>query len=154
MNMLTCPACTAPGLLSEPGGGFQCDYCGTVLLAQPVRCPACGWENAQAADVCINCGEPLTVVARVLTRQGTVGPPFWLGRVRSRAGDLKEQEARASELRMEQLRDVDRRRHLDDARALARQREADRRMVLVVGLAVGMLGLIVVTLVVLRALGG
>ena len=154
MNTLTCPACTAPGLLSEPGGGFQCDYCGTVLQAQAVRCPTCDWENAQAADVCVNCGEPLTVVARVLTRQGTVGPPFWLGRVRSRAGDLKEQAARASELRMEQLLDIDRRRHLDDARTLARQRATDRQIVLVVGVAMGMLGLIVVTLVVLGALGG
>ena len=125
-----------------------------VWEVQPVRCPVCGWQNPRRSEVCANCGEPLTMIGRVLTRQGTVGPPFWLGRVRSRAGDLKEQEARASELRMEQLRDVDRRRHLDDARALARQRATDRQIVLVVGLAMGMLGLIVVTLVVLGALGG
>jgi len=125
-----------------------------VWEVQPVRCPVCGWQNPRRSEVCSNCGEPLTMIARVLTRQGTVGPPFWLGRVRSRAGELKEQGARASELRMEQLLDIDRRRQQDDARALARQRATDRQIVLVVGLAMGVLGLIVVTLVVLGALGG
>ena len=154
MDTLTCPACTAPGLLSEPGGGFQCEYCGTIWQVQPVRCLVCGWENSRRSEVCANCGEPLTMIARVLTRHGTAGPPAWLGRVRSRAGELKEQGARASEQRMEQLLDIDRRRHLDDARALARQRATDRQVVLVVGVGVGVLALVVVTLVVLGALGG
>ena len=154
MDALTCPACTAPSLVSDRGGGFHCDYCGVVWEVQPIRCPICGWQNPRRSEVCANCGEPLTMIGRVLTRQGTAGPPPWLGRVRSRAGELKEQGARASEQRMEQLLDIDRRRHLDDARALARQRATDRQVVLVVGVGVGVLALVVVTLVVLGALGG
>jgi hypothetical protein len=154
LDDLTCPACTAPGLLALPEGSFRCAYCGTLLQVQSVTCPACGWENVQGAEDCRNCGEPLSVVARVLTRQGAVGPPFWLGRVRDRADELKRREAWASEQRMEQLREIDRRRMQDDARALARQRAADRQIVLVLGLALGVLGVIVVTLVLLRFGGG
>jgi len=125
-----------------------------IWEVQPIRCPVCGWQNPRRSEVCANCGEPLTMIGRVLTRQGTAGPPPWLSRVRSRAGGLKEQEARASELRMEQLLDIDRRRHLDDARTLARQRATERQVVLVVGVGAGVLAFIVVALVVLGALGG
>lgn len=151
---MRCPACTSPGLLSVRGGGFRCDYCGTVFLVQPIRCPACGWENPRRSELCANCGEPLTMVAQVLTRQGTTGMPIWLGRVRNRAGDLKAQEARASEKRMERLMEIDRRRQLEDARQLARQRANDRRMVLVVGLALGVFGIVVLVLALLSAQGG
>lgn len=94
------------------------------------------------------------MIARVLTRQGTTGPPFWLGRVRNRAGDLKEQEARASEQRIEQLWEVDRRRQKDDARVMARQRATDLQVVLVMAVALGILGLVVLVLVVVSAQGG
>lgn len=94
------------------------------------------------------------MIGRVLTRQGTAGPPAWLGRVRSRAGGLKEEGARASEQRMEQLLEIDRRRQADDARALARRRAADRQIVLALGLGLGVLAVIIVTVVVLTARGG
>jgi len=154
LDDLTCPACTAPGLLPLAEGTFRCEFCGTLLQGQPVTCPACGWENPQGAEDCRNCGEALSMVARVLTRQGALGPPFWLGRVRDRADELKRREAWASEQRMEHLREIDRRRIQDEARALARQRAADRHIVLALGVAVAVLAVIVATVVLLRFGGG
>lgn len=94
------------------------------------------------------------MIAQVLTRQRTTGPPMWLGRVRGRAGDLKEQGARASEQRLEHLQEIDRRRQLEDARELARQRATDRQIMLVLGVALGILGVVVVVLIVISTQGG
>ncbi len=105
-------------------------------MGQPSTCPSCGHYNPQGEEDCLNCGEPLSVVARVLTRQGNIGPPFWMRQLRSRVADLKHQEALASEQRYEQLQAIDRRRISAEAEAHARQQAKDRQMMLILGFAI------------------
>jgi len=151
VSVLDCPACTAPGLVFDGEAGFECRYCGTVLAAQPTICPSCGTENPQGADLCSNCHEPLSIVASVLTRQGTTGLPLWLRRLRSKVGALKVAEADASARRFEALVDVDRRRLKSEAEDQLRSRERDRQ-ILFYG-AAGILGLILLMLLIAAIAG-
>jgi hypothetical protein len=148
---LDCPACTAPGLVFDGEAAFECQYCGTVLAAQPTICPSCGTENQQGADLCSNCHEPLSIVASVLNRQGGKGPPLWLRRLRSQVGAIQVAEAQASARRFEVLMDVDRRRLKSEAEDQIRSRERDRQ-VLFYG-AAGILGLILLMLVIAAIAG-
>ena len=115
-------------------------------MGQPASCPSCGWDNPQGEEECGNCGEPLSIAARVLTRLGNLGPPFWIRQLRSRVAELKQREALASEQRFEQLQDIDRRRMAAEVEAHMRQQVKDRQMMLI--LAFGIVVLIVVVLAV------
>ena len=144
---LTCPACAAPGLITDGQGHFHCDYCGAHLVTDRTECPACGELNDQGADICSNCSEPLSIVASVIDRQGTTGRPLWIRRLRSQVADLKESEARASADRFEHLMDIDRRRQSAEAEAMAGQRLKDRN-ILFYGVAAA---LVIVFIIILLA---
>jgi len=148
---LDCPACTSAGLVFDGVAAFECQYCGTVLAAQPTVCPSCGTGNRQGADLCSNCSEPLSIVASVLTRQGGTGPPLWLRRLRTKVGALQVAEAQASARRFEALVEVDRRRLRSEAEDQLRSRERDRQ-ILFYG-AVGILGLILLLLLIAAIAG-
>ena len=126
---LTCATCTAPGLIAGSEGNFDCAYCGTHFITERTECPSCTEVNLKAADHCSNCGEPLSIVASVIDRQGSTGNPLWIRRLRSQVADLKESEARASEDRFEEFVEIDRRRKTADAEAHARQRQTDKNII-------------------------
>ena len=123
---LACPACTAEGLEFDGEATFECSYCATQLVAERTQCPACSELNVKGADFCSNCGEPLSIVASVLDRQGGLGEPLWIRRLRGQVSALKEREAYASEQRFEKLVEVDRRRKQIEREAYVQQQEADR----------------------------
>jgi hypothetical protein len=75
-----------------------------------------------ASEICAKCGEPLTVVSKIMSRQGVGVKPYRLDIVREQASSIKEQEAVASQRRMATFEDIDRRR----AEALAEAQEAQR----------------------------
>lgn len=141
---LTCPACTAPGLTFEGADTFECAYCGTQFVGERTECPACGELNASSVDLCVNCGEPLSIVASVLDRQGKRGEPLWIRRLQSQVASLKESEERASAQRFEIFADIDRRRKGAEAEDHARQQQTDRNI-----LFYGAVGILVLVLVVL-----
>lgn len=145
--VLTCPSCTAPGLIFDEEATFECQYCGTVLVADRTTCPACGWRNAKGADSCVNCGEPLSIVASILDRQGARGPPLWIRRLRSQVEALQASEAKASSQRYESLLEIDRRRLRAEAEVRIRQREKDRQI-----LFYGLVGILVLAISVLLIL--
>jgi ribosomal protein S27AE len=146
---LTCPACTAPDLIADRQGNFDCNHCGTHLLTERTECPACGELNNQGADLCSNCSEPLSIVASVIDRQGTTGRPLWIRRLRTQVAELKQSEARASADRFEHLVDIDRRRKSAEAEAHASQERKDRN-ILFYGVAAALV--IVIILMLLAAI--
>ena len=145
--VLTCPSCTGPGLIFDEEATFECQYCGIVLVADRTTCPACGVRNAKGADSCVNCQEPLSIVASILNRQGSKGPPLWIRRLRSQVGALQASEAKASSQRFESLLEIDRRRLRAEADDRVRQRERDRQI-----LFYGLVGILVLAISVLLIL--
>ncbi len=144
---LTCAACTAPALTVDGEGNFDCDYCGTHFATERTECPACGELNLKGADDCSNCGEPLSIVASVIDRQGSTFNPLWIRRLQSQVAGLKESEARASEERFEEFMEIDRRRKAVEAEAYARQKQTDRNILFYGAAAVLLIVLVVLVLV-------
>lgn len=142
---LHCPACGAPELEFDEEATFHCEYCGTMLVAGRIDCPACGERNTQAAELCSNCGEPLSIVASILDRQqGSLGLPLWVRRLRSQVADLKEREQQASQSRFAAFQEIDQRRIAYETAAHARQQARDSNIIFY-----GLIGILVVALVVL-----
>lgn len=147
---LVCPACTAPELNADGEGNFDCPFCGTRFITERTECPACGELNEQGADRCSNCGEPLSIVASVLDRQGSTGQPLWIRRLHTQVADLKESEARASADRFEEFMEMDRRRMKAEAEAHARQRQTDGNIIFYGAAAVLLMVLLLLVLVAIR----
>ena len=145
---LACPACTAPELISDREGNFDCPYCGTHFVVERTQCPACGTLNEKGADDCYNCGEPLSIVASVIDRQGTTGRLLWIRRLQSQVADLKQSEERASADRFEEFAEIDRRRMQAEAEAFARQQQTDRNIIFYGAAAMLIIILVVLVLVV------
>lgn len=146
---LTCPACTAPELIAGGDRTFGCTYCGTHFIAERTECPACGELNEHGADLCSNCGEPLSIVASVIDRQGGTGRPLWIRRLQTQVAGLKESEARASADRFEGLMEIDRKRKTEEAAAHASQQQKDRSILFYGVAAILLIVLIVLVLAVI-----
>jgi ribosomal protein S27AE len=144
---LTCAACTAPALIADDEGNFDCGYCGTHFVTERTECPACGELNPKGADDCFNCGEPLSIVASVIDRQGSTGNPLWIRRLQSQVAALKESEARASEDRFEEFVEIDRRRKAAEEQAYARQKQTDRNILFYGAAALLFIVLVILVLV-------
>lgn len=146
MNRLICPACTAPSLTFDKQGILECPYCGTRIVGEAHVCSACRHLNPVEAEQCLNCGEPLTLTARVMLRQGNAsGEPLFLRRARGQAADLKSRGDQTSEQRMDRFREMDRQRQARDAEGLARQRARDRQLLVV---SAGALGVLVIAILI------
>ena len=144
---LTCPACTAPELTADVEGSFDCTYCGTHFVTERLICPACGELNDQGADLCSNCGEPLSIVASVIDRQGGSSRPLWIRRLQTQIADLKESEASASADRFEEFVEIDQRRLRAEAEAHARQQQKDRSILFYGAAAILLILFIVMVLI-------
>jgi Zn ribbon nucleic-acid-binding protein len=130
MSGLECPACSASDLEMLSEGLLECNYCGTNFESSVKRCPVCERINLVDVEYCIVCGEPLSIVSKVISRHDGAGfQPVFLEHARSRATDLKEKGAAASERRMSVLQDIDDRRELAQAEAREFQRKSDQRSI-------------------------
>ena len=65
-DTIECPNCGGTNFEDIAPGRHRCVYCGTVLTSREperppdlVRCPYCGYENAQGARYCNRCGKRL-----------------------------------------------------------------------------------------------
>ncbi|OGO19998.1 MAG: hypothetical protein A2Z14_16530 [Chloroflexi bacterium RBG_16_48_8] len=146
MDTPACPACTAPRLSIVQKGELKCSYCGSSFKGMPLVCPSCGWINNTEAEVCPDCGEPLSVIAQVIHRQDTVGGPHWLRKVQSQAGEIKLAEEHASQLRLQGLQEIDRRREIDIAEQKKRQSK-ENRIVYTIALIISLLIIISIVLI-------
>lgn len=102
-------------------------------------------------ETCSICGEPLTIVGRVISRQGSQTKSQRLEQMRSRAGVLKEEARVSSEVRMAEFVEIDRRRIEREREESYVQKLRDRLLFrnVAIGLGVFLLIVVVVTLVVI-----
>jgi hypothetical protein len=151
-SSMECPNCTADEFFQIAPDQMECRYCGTLLRHETPICGACGHENTLDAQRCATCGEPLNIVAQVLSRHGRWGVnPIWMDRVRSQASAIRALEASASEKRMQLFSEIEQRREMAYAEAQAARRVQDRRMLLF-GCILTALFVVVVAAVLIRAL--
>jgi len=146
-----CLACTAPGLEIVRKGVLQCQYCGSTFSGAPLICPSCGWVNTIEAENCPECGEPMDVVAQVISRQDISGGPLWLKRVQSQAEEIKKSEEMASQNRLQKLQEIDRKREATLAEERARRSRDDRFFLILIG--TGVLLLMIIIMILTLALG-
>jgi hypothetical protein len=102
-------------------------------------------------ETCSVCGEPLTIVGRVISRQGSQTKSQRLEQMRARAGVLKEEARVSSEVRMTEFVKIDRRRIEREREESYIQQLRDRLLFrnVAIGLGVFLLIVAVVTLVVI-----
>jgi predicted amidophosphoribosyltransferase len=129
-------------LTADIRGFLECPYCGGRLAGEPVSCLACGQVNLPRAEVCSQCGEPLTLTAQVMSRRGGQGSPPWLTRARIQAVGLQSTGEQASQVRMQSLIEVDRVREEALRKASAERATQDRQVMRI--LALGLAGLLIV----------
>jgi DNA-directed RNA polymerase subunit RPC12/RpoP len=146
VTRLICPACTAPSLSFDVQGILACPYCGTRIVGEAQVCSSCSHINPPGAERCLHCGEPLTLTARVVLRQGGAArQPFFLERARGLAAGLKAQGDLTSQERMDRFREIDRQRQMRDVEEEVRRRIRDRKMLLA---SAGALGILVIAIVI------
>ena len=146
MDTPACLACTAPGLELVEKGVLKCQYCGSSFRGLPLLCPSCGWINTIDAESCPDCGEPMNVVAQVITRQDPSASPAFLKRVQSQAENIKASEELASQNRFHKLQEIDRMREDSMAKYKVRRSQDDRFFLILIASGVIIIILIIAIL--------
>jgi hypothetical protein len=140
-----CPACTAPRLTIVQKGELKCSYCGSSFRGIPLVCPSCGWINNIEAEDCPECGEPLSVFAQVIRRRDTTGEPQWKKRVQSQLEEMRSDEDRASQIRLQALKEIDQTRE----KAISDQKEAQAKADRTLYTLVAIIGILVILSVIM-----
>jgi hypothetical protein len=136
-----CPRC---GHYGAPGD-HHCTLCGARILRD---CPACGVDNWMLARYCVECGRNLDLVERMAQRwQKTTQQRLY--ERQAAMISLKEGEERASQARMAELMEAERKRQEALAEARALQRQRDRQLYVLAGVSIVLVVVIIVMLLLL-----
>jgi hypothetical protein len=151
LTLTDCPACASKDITVTEQGLLECLQCGHTWEISSRICPRCDSNNPADAEVCVRCGEALDVVDRLLIKHPAGGEPSFLREARTRAPDLKQREESASQQRLENLKEIDRRRleALREAQQSQRQKERKTLATTFWLVAVIVLIIIVATLVII-----
>lgn len=146
-----CPICSKAVLQTVTPGVLRCNHCHAQIVQGQLQCRACQTLNPIGTENCANCGEPLSIISQVISRQGSQQKSQRLEQMRSRAGAIQEQARQSSETRMAEFMEIDRRRLQSEHEALAARQEQDRRVFrsLAIGLGIFFFIIAVATLVIL-----
>lgn len=128
MTLPPCPSCGAPGLTQITADQLHCRYCASTFQGKPYLCPTCGWINNIEAENCPKCGEPLSIISEVISRQKKESTPSWIQRVRSQAEAIKISEELSSQQRFKQLEEIDHVRKEAEWRERELQAQRDKRL--------------------------
>ncbi len=135
-QQLLCPKCHKTGLHALDEVFMACTTCRNVWERSACLCPTCQMEVGASEEVCRNCAEPLNILGQVISRHTHPSEARWLEQMRMRAAELKQSEMRASQARMEGFWQIEHRRLQAIAEEEAARRKADRKLILVVGIAI------------------
>ncbi len=130
MLLPTCPICGSSDVATGAEGEAICQDCGTGFILPPISCPSCEHPNVPGAEACEFCGEPLSLVARVVERQLAQPSLRRLDQVRAQAPALKAEGEKASEARMATYRRAEQLRVQELRRMSAARAEEDRGLLL------------------------
>jgi hypothetical protein len=146
-----CPNCNVAALRSESQGVLICGYCHARIVQGQLECPSCQSLNPFGMETCSICGEPLTIVGRVISRQGSQTKSQRVQQMRARAGAIQEEARISSDARMAEFVEIDRQRiEREHEQSYARQLR-DRQLFrnVAIGLGLFLLFVAIVTLVIL-----
>jgi predicted amidophosphoribosyltransferase len=146
----TCPQCASQDWIVKEGGVQSCKRCGFEITGAVQVCSLCGNENNATVDRCSNCGEILDVVDHLIKERTSPKNPRWLQEARESAGAIKALEEASSQLRLEKMIEVDRKRQQEILLEKARQDELEKRTlsVTMIGTAVILVIIVIATLVI------
>lgn len=170
---LSCPNCGAPRLEMAADDRVVCGYCGNVFAESGAFCPHCQHINPEGAQHCQNCGEALIRTCQKCEHKNWIGAEYCancgqpldilefvsqrhkqsvaerLDQARGTANALKAEEEAASQRRLQELWEIERRRQREVAEAAARQAARDRQTIqmIVVGVIVFGVALVIAGLV-------
>jgi uncharacterized membrane protein YvbJ len=174
---IQCSNCGGNELLQGQQGQLLCAYCGSAFgevtricphcghyneadvrhcgqCGEPIirTCPACGRDNWILAEHCVQCGRNLDVIERIARRwQETTQQP--LEDHRAGVAAVKDREERASQERLAEFLEIERRRQEALAQARQVQRKQEQQIWWWVGAAL-FVALVVVILALLLSGGG
>jgi predicted amidophosphoribosyltransferase len=147
---MNCPVCDAPDVKIIEDY-FECSYCGSTLPHNMSICPSCQSPNPLEAEACEVCGEPLTLFSQVIIRHANADSgPYRLRQAREQAARIKESEERASQQRLHDLEETDRRR-IQAALEAERARRKEQSQLMKISAAIVILFLLLILFLALRS---
>lgn len=152
MPTYECPICSEEMLVESGPSTYKCQHCRASIIDGKLVCSACGKHNPLDAAKCETCREPLTIFSRVISRHSKSTRSWRLDQARDQANTLKAAEASASEARMENFIETDRKRKVAEREAALLQEEADRQLFRYVRIGLGIFLAIVAVVSLLIAL--
>jgi hypothetical protein len=166
LTEVACPNCRSPIDVREHGRHVACDACGSQYILQGHLCPNCATYNKEEAPLCGRCGTALTRVCRKCTTVNWAGDEYCgncgnamdildfisanyaartadrLMEERHRAREIQEIEELASNKRMEELMAIEHARQAEVRRRLQAQKKQERKMFILMGLAIGLFAIV------------
>lgn len=137
MPTYECPICSEEKLVESGPSSYKCQHCRASIIDGELVCSACGKHNPLDAAKCETCQEPLTIFSRVVSRHSKSTRSWRLDQARAQANTLKAAEAHASEARMEDFLEIDRKRKTAEREAALIQEETDRQLFRYVRIGLG-----------------
>lgn len=125
---IVCPNCSSDDIASFPDGSYECQTCSAIFETGQRICSVCGQSNPPEAEECSNCTEPLTSFSQVITRHKPAEPPLRHRQMRNQAAEIQSNELEASQVRMDEFKEIDRNREELNARLAFEQSEKDRKL--------------------------
>ncbi len=143
MENQDCPICSEPQLISTRPGVMECQYCHAKIINGQLICPSCNRANEIGLEHCKACGEPLTVVGAVISRQVSGSGSQRLDQLKSQASEMKAIAEEHSHLRMSQFNAIDQRRIKAEKDAARSQEIRDQSVLKYTAIGAGVFLLIV-----------
>ena len=143
MSAEICPICTEPQLVSPQPGVLECQYCHARIVNGLLICPSCKRATQIGGEQCNSCGEPLSVVGAVISRQISRSASQRLDQMRGQAGEIKAKAEKHSRARMSEFTDIDQRRIRAERQAATEQKIRDQSILRYTAIGAGIFMLIV-----------
>lgn len=143
MSAEICPICSEPQLFSSEAGVYQCHYCKARIVNGRLICPACKRSNEIGLENCSVCGEPLTVIGAVISRQVAGYGSLRLEQVKAQANEIKAQAEQHSRVRMSAFNEVDQRRKQAEQEDAVQQQVRDHEILKYTAIGAGIFLLLV-----------
>lgn len=143
MSAELCPVCSEPQLIRIQAEVLTCQSCHARIINNQIICPACKRPNVIGRENCTACGEPLTVIGAVISRQVAGFGSHRLEQLKNQANEIKTSAEQHSNARMSILKDLDQRRIESDREAAEQQDLRDQSVLKYTAMGAGIFLLLV-----------
>ncbi|MFZ0548472.1 MAG: zinc ribbon domain-containing protein [Candidatus Promineifilaceae bacterium] len=168
LTEVACPNCRNPIDIREHGRHITCDACGSQFILRGHLCPNCNTYNEDEASICGHCGTALTRICRKCNTKNWAGDEYCrecgnamdildfisgnyatktadrLLEQRQRAKAIQEIEEQDSNRRMGELMAIEEARQAEIRRRIQHQKQQERKMFILMGLAIGLFLIILI----------